>query len=102
MIGKKYFKIWIMHIVDFHVYYVVLGASIRSILNSVEFHICEIPYNLYLFYLPILFHYFLDEVLVHFLKPAYEQFTNQNAFIYFLCRICLVFQLISFRYGKAS
>lgn len=72
VICKKYLKIWVVHVVDLHIYDMIFRACIRSIFHFVKFYICEIPDYLYFLYLSILLHNLLDIMLVHFLEPAYK------------------------------
>lgn len=76
VICKKNFKIRIMHIMNCHINIMILRARIGRIFNSMEFHVSEITYDLYFLYLSVIFHYLLNKMLVHLLKPAYEKLSD--------------------------
>lgn len=68
VVSKKYFKIRVMNIImNSRIDCMILGACVGGILDPVELNIGKITNDINLFYLAVVLHYLLDELLIHLL-----------------------------------
>jgi len=68
MICKKYFKIRVMNIImNSGIDSMILSACVGGILDPMKLNISKITNDINLFNLPVVFHYLLDELLIHLL-----------------------------------